>query len=704
MKQKLIFFALFIISGLLHAQAPQKFNYQAVARDTSGNLLVNQNITFRISILSGSISGTPVYQEKHIVTTNSYGQTTLNIGGGYAISGNFNSINWGDTSYFVKTEIYIQGGSDYLSMGTSQLLSVPYALYAKESGNGFSGNYTDLTDKPILSSSNDTIFLSGGSFVKLSSLLLPPKAITLPATDIQSFSATLNGIVNGRGLSTTVVFEWGTDITYGNTVIATNVTGSNDVNISLDSTEFLPGTIYHYRIKASNAVNVTYSNDMIFFTLNSSPQITTFNVSNVLATTATSGGEIILTGGETVIAKGVCYNTSSLPTTSNYVIPGGAGLGSFDSFLTGLTPSTTYYVRAYATNSLGTGYGSEYSFTTQSGIAIITTNSIYSITGTSAITGGNITSNGGASITARGVCYSTSPSPTTLNSIVSYMSPANSFGSNITGLALGTTYFVRAFATNAVGTFYGNQLTFTTIALPTVTTSTYTDVKGNSAKAGGSITNEGGSSITTQGLCWSTSPSPTIANSFSYGFSLPLTGLLSNTVYYLKAYATNSAGTGYGNQISFNSGYLMGSTQGGGLLFYNDGFGHGLVSASSDQSTAAQWGCEGTLVGTSTAINTGAANTNTIVIACTTAGIAAKLCNDLVLNTYSDWYLPSKDELYLMYLNLHYQGLGGFAIAAYWSSSEITATNVWDIAFNYGTQNGNYKSSISCYVRAIRSF
>ncbi|MEI8205020.1 MAG: hypothetical protein WCH34_18525, partial [Bacteroidota bacterium] len=150
MKQKLIFLALFLISGLLYAQVPQKFNYQAVARDASGNLLANQNLTFRISILQGSVNGTLVYQETHQKTTNAYGQVTLIIGSGTVLSGNFNTINWGANSYYIKTEMKPTGGFDFLLMGTSQLLSVPYALYSNASANGFSGNYNDLTNKPTL--------------------------------------------------------------------------------------------------------------------------------------------------------------------------------------------------------------------------------------------------------------------------------------------------------------------------------------------------------------------------------------------------------------------------------------------------------------------------------------------------------------------------------------------------------------------------
>ena len=183
-----------------------------------------------------------------------------------------------------------------------------------------------------------------------------------------------------------------------------------------------------------------------------------------------------------------------------------------------------------------------------------------------------------------------------------------------------------------------------------------------------------------------------------------MTGLSPNTVYYVRAYANNVAGTGYGNQISFNSGYIMGSTYAGGLVFYNDGNAHGLICASSDQSIAASWGCYGTNIGTtSLAVGTGAPNTSAIVALCATPGIAARICYDLVLNSYSDWYLPSKGELNLIYLNLHTQNLGSFASDYYWSSSEDNVGLAWRQHFAYGSQHNDGKD-YPVYVRAIRSF
>jgi hypothetical protein len=133
-----------IIPVILFSQTPQAFKYQAVARDINANLLNNQNVSFRISILTGNISGPEVFKETHFVTTNDFGLTSFEIGNGTLVSGDFTTINWGDDTYFLKIEMDENGGSNYQLMGTSQLLAVPYALYSEKASSdddwSFNGN------------------------------------------------------------------------------------------------------------------------------------------------------------------------------------------------------------------------------------------------------------------------------------------------------------------------------------------------------------------------------------------------------------------------------------------------------------------------------------------------------------------------------------------------------------------------------------
>jgi hypothetical protein len=153
--------------------------------------------------------------------------------------------------------------------------------------------------------------------------------------------------------------------------------------------------------------------------------------------------------------------------------------------------------------------------------------------------------------------------------------------------------------------------------------------------------------------------------------------------------------------------FYLGADYGGGIIFYIDGTGqHGLIAASSGQGSA-QWGCEGTLIGTtSTAIGTGQANTTAILNVCSTTGIAAQICNDLVLNGYNDWFLPSKDELSLMFVFFK----GDLGMSMYWSSSEYDLNQAW-CEYNLnspdpnGYQTANVKSIyFDTVIRAIRAF
>src|SRR4030065_772546 len=136
----------------LSAQVPEKMSYQAVIRNSSNQLVTNQAIGMKISILQGTSTGTIVYQEAYSPNpeTNANGLATIEIGVGIPIVGTFSVIDWSAGPYFLKTETDPTGGTNYTITGTSQILSVPFALYAKIAGNGFSGDYNDLTNQPTL--------------------------------------------------------------------------------------------------------------------------------------------------------------------------------------------------------------------------------------------------------------------------------------------------------------------------------------------------------------------------------------------------------------------------------------------------------------------------------------------------------------------------------------------------------------------------
>ena len=145
MKKILLFFvAIMAMILVAEAQAPERFSYQSVIRDAAGNLVVNEPVGVRVSILQYSPDGSAVYSETHNRATNANGLVTMEIGAGTVVSGNFSNIDWASGPYFLKIETDVNGGTNYTLAGTQQMLSVPYALYAAASGNGEGVSQTDF--------------------------------------------------------------------------------------------------------------------------------------------------------------------------------------------------------------------------------------------------------------------------------------------------------------------------------------------------------------------------------------------------------------------------------------------------------------------------------------------------------------------------------------------------------------------------------
>ena len=556
-----------------------------------------------------------------------------------------------------------------------------------------------------------------------------PTTSTQQATNITTTSATLKGIVNANSLSTKVIFQWGLTTSYSDSIPATQspVTGSTNVNVSADKTGLLPGTVYHFRIKTVNILGVSYGNDLIFTTLGQVPSATTLSATNLTTTSATLNGNVNANELNSIVTFE--YGTSAsygiaIPAAQSPVTGSSSVNVSVD--LTGLLAGTTYHFRIKTENLLGTTFGSESTFTTLGESPTPVTLAATNLTTEGARINGTVKSPWLNAIATFewGTTNSYGNTITATQNPVLGILPA-AVSADITGLSPGTTYHYRIKAENALGVVYSDDIEFTTLGLiPQVTTQPVTNARTTTAQLSAVVNANSLNTIVTfeYGTTTSygnaaTAVSNGIPGSINLNVSVSISGLTRNTTYYVRTSATNSLGTTYGNEISFKTAFVdVGENyQGGRVVYvlqpgdpgYDSNVAHGLIAFPFDIDGLAEWGCYGTTISGAdgTAIGTGTQNTMDIVASCTTAGIAAKLCSDLVSwDGYSDWYLPSKDELNKAFLNAVPCGCGFATNLVYWSSSEINGSGAWTQFFGSGGSPTSTNKNNTYRVRAFRNF
>jgi len=296
-----------------------------------------------------------------------------------------------------------------------------------------------------------------------------PTVTTDEVTDISYTTATCGGeVLQDNGFEVTARGVcWATTmnptITDDNTE---NGTGTGTFTSSI--TGLVDNTTYYVRAYATNEAGTAYGAERTFTTLDATEAtVTTAPVTDIGYNTATCGGEVTSEGTHAVTARGVCWATTTNPTITDDNTENGTGTGTFTSSITALADNTTYYVRAYATNSAGTAYGEGREFKTLDATeATVTTDEVTDISYTTATCGGEVTSEGTHTVTARGVCWATTTNPTITDDKTEDGSGTGSFTSSITALDDNTTYYMRAYATNEAGTAYGEERPFTTLELP----------------------------------------------------------------------------------------------------------------------------------------------------------------------------------------------------------------------------------------------
>ena len=264
--------------------------------------------------------------------------------------------------------------------------------------------------------------------------------------------------------------------------------------------------------------------------------------------------------------------------------------------------------------------------------------------------------------------------------------------------------------------------------IATLTLNIVTNLTDSSATSGGNISSDGGAIITASGVCWNTRTNPTIAlttktidSAGSGNYTSRITGLLPSTTYYLRAYATNSAGTAYSVQLTFTTllpptTLTIGMNYGGGIIAYlfqpgDPGYStsnqHGLIVANTDQSVGGEWwnGKFVNIIGANdTSLGAGFSNSDTIVALEGIGNYAAQNCRDYTGGGYNDWYLPSLNELVKLYYSKNI--IGNLSSRPYWSStqSNTDSTKAYYISFSPPLYEAVTSKNYPCYVRAVRVF
>jgi uncharacterized protein (TIGR02145 family) len=596
MKKFALFLTLAVGCFIIDAQIPQALNYQAIARGPDGKEIVNTTIGVRLSILSdttgfyGSGTGTYIWEEEQSVKTNSLGLFTLTFGNPLATkiqgsASSFSLIDWKVQQLFIGIKIN-NGG--WKNMGTAPLGTVPYSMVAGELDGAV--NRLEVIGEDLLSDESlfevkrkdgQTIFAVYNHGVRVYMPLDTLSKGRKGGFAIGGFNKAKGivqdyFVVNPDSIRLYIDNNSGKGRKGGFAIGGFSKLKSPDydyMSINSDSTNFYIRTLTPEKSSTFNIIGIdqnqvrssllSANTDTISLAgvlqIQYNIMVTTAEVSLVTLASANSGGNVVSDGNATVAARGICWSTTPNPTTDDAKTDDGPGIGSFASILTGLMPGTTYHVRAYATNADGTAYGADVSFTTATApvVPALTTIPVFPVGTTTAISGGNIISDGGAPITARGVCWSTVSNPTISDTKTDDGTGTGSFASSITGLTPATNYHIRSYATNPAGTAYGSDVSFTTETCIIVITVPISSITTSSASSGGNITSNCGATITDRGVCRSLTPGPTIADNVITGgsgtgsFTCNMTGLSTGTIYYLRAYATTGTGTNYGSQMSF---------------------------------------------------------------------------------------------------------------------------------------------------------
>ncbi len=333
-----------------------------------------------------------------------------------------------------------------------------------------------------------------------------------------------------------------------------------------------PGTTYYVWAYAAKGNERKYGDLLSFTTLSASgPEVETGAITSLTSTSAEIACNVLSDGGSPVTERGICWDSISNPSREKAHSVHGTGTGEYTGTVTGLIPGRTYYARAYAINTADTSYGVTREIITPLEVVPpeLSTYDVKDISWSSALCGGQITSDGGSEILEKGICWSESQNPTVSDKKVSSETMGFDFEISITDLLPEVQYYVRAYARNSAGIAYGKIKGFRTIKAPiapSVITLSVSSIGHTTALSGGSITSDGGAPVHTRGLCFSpTEQEPSLTDfvleyeNDDDPFAIEIIELTPNTTYFVRAFASNDTDTGYGETVEFRTLFLCGS-------------------------------------------------------------------------------------------------------------------------------------------------